>query len=69
MIVTSTQNKSTKEMLENKLNELSTEFSKLRSCNYELFLTATKMLEHIGDRRIKDKFIEQLAEIKFEKYK
>lgn len=69
MIVTSTQTRSTKEMLENKLNDLSIEFSKLRSCNYELFLTATKMLEHISDRRIKDKFIEELAEIKFEKYK
>lgn len=69
MIITSTQTKSTRDMLMKKLSELSEEFSKVRSCNYELFLTATRMLEHIHDRRIKDQFIEQLAEIKFEKYK
>lgn len=69
MIITSKTTKSKTALLEKKLNEFAESLSKINSCNYDLFLTATKMLEHIHDRQIKDKFIAELAEIKFERYK
>lgn len=69
MILTPNHNKSSLQILEAKIEELSEHVQHVRACNSEFLLLASKMLTYISDRSVKDKFIDEIAELTFERYK